>query len=56
MLPVKDITIPNDYRPLDYDKFKELLTDFEENGIKARIEVYERGSQYILLHGRLRDK
>ena len=53
-LPVKDITIPNDYWPLDYDKFTELLPDFEANGIKERIEVHERGSQYILLHGRLR--
>jgi hypothetical protein len=53
-LPVQDITIPNDYRPLDYDKFKELLPDFETRGVKERIEVHERGSRYILLHGRLR--
>ena len=53
-LLVKDITIPNDYQPLDYDKFNELLPIFETRGIKERIEVHERGSRYILLHGRLR--
>ena len=53
-LPVKDIEVPNDYRPLDYEKFKKLLPDFETNGIKDRIEVHARGSRYILLHGRLR--
>ena len=53
-LPVKDIEVPNDYRQLDYDKLNELLPDFDARGIKERVEIHERGSRCILLHGRLR--
>jgi hypothetical protein len=53
-LAVKDVVIPNDYRPLDYDRYEALLPDIEARGIRERIEVYEKGSRYILLHGRLR--
>lgn len=53
-LPVKDITVPNDYPTFDYDKLYELRPDIDANGIKERIEVQERGSRYVLLHGWVR--
>jgi hypothetical protein len=53
-LAVQDIEIPNSYRPLDYDKFPALLDDIRDNGIEQRIEVSERGTRYVLEHGRAR--
>jgi hypothetical protein len=54
-LPVKDITVPNDYpTTLDYEKFDALVADIAKHGIKERIQVSERGTRYILEHGRAR--
>jgi hypothetical protein len=53
-LDVSLIEIPNDYSPLDYDKFQKLLPDIEQRGIRKRIQVSQRGDRYILEDGRVR--
>jgi hypothetical protein len=44
-LDVSLIEIPNDYSPLDYDKFQKLLPDIEQRGIRKRIQVSQRGDR-----------
>jgi hypothetical protein len=52
-LAISDIVIPNDYpTTVDYDALPGLMAEIEQHGIEKRIEVYERGTRYILLHGR----